>query len=76
VLLVDCDPIDEAPVLDLRIRKGVRRNHVQVGVISARPTALDPSASVVVRHAPGAAGEALAALRTDVVPASAGASAR
>ncbi|HET8756920.1 MAG TPA: molybdopterin-dependent oxidoreductase, partial [Solirubrobacteraceae bacterium] len=62
VLLVDCDPIDEAPVLDLRIRKGVRRHHVQVGVISARPTALDPSASVVVRHAPGGAGAALAAL--------------
>ncbi|HEX5621278.1 MAG TPA: molybdopterin-dependent oxidoreductase, partial [Solirubrobacteraceae bacterium] len=60
VLLVDCDPIDEAPVLDLRIRKGVRRNHVKVGVISARPTALDPSADVVVRCAPGAAGAALA----------------
>ena len=26
VLLVDCDPIDEAPVWDLRIRKGVRRH--------------------------------------------------
>ena len=62
VLLVDCDPIDEAPVLDLRIRKGVRRHHVQVGVLSARPTALDPSASVVVRTAPGAVDAALAAL--------------
>ena len=28
VLVVECDPIDEAPVLDLRIRKGVRRHHV------------------------------------------------
>jgi NADH-quinone oxidoreductase subunit G len=60
VLLVDCDPIDEAPTLDLRIRKGVRRHHVRVGVVSARPTALDPSADVVVRCAPGAAGAALA----------------
>ncbi|MFL5903193.1 MAG: 2Fe-2S iron-sulfur cluster-binding protein, partial [Solirubrobacteraceae bacterium] len=60
VLLVDCDPIDEAPVLDLRIRKGVRRHHVQLGVISARPTALDPSAEMVVRCAPGTAGAALA----------------
>jgi NADH-quinone oxidoreductase subunit G len=60
VLLVDCDPIDEAPVLDLRIRKGVRRNHVKVGVVSARPTALDPSADLVVRCDPGAAGAALA----------------
>jgi NADH-quinone oxidoreductase subunit G len=62
VLLVGCDPIDEAPVLDLRIRKGVRRHHVQVGVISARPTALDPSAAVVSRHAPGGADTVLTAL--------------
>ncbi len=60
VLLVDCDPIDEAPVLDLRIRKGIRRHHVRVGVVSARPTALDPSAELIVRCAPGGAGAALA----------------
>jgi NADH-quinone oxidoreductase subunit G len=60
VLLVDCDPIDEAPTLDLRIRKGIRRNHVRVGVLSARPTALDPSAEIVVRCAPGGAGATLA----------------
>jgi NADH-quinone oxidoreductase subunit G len=60
VLLVDCDPIDEAPTVDLRIRKGVRRNHVKVAVVSARPTALDPHADVVVRCAPGTAGAALA----------------
>jgi NADH-quinone oxidoreductase subunit G len=61
VLLVDCDPIDEAPVLDLRIRKGIRRQHVKLAVLSARPTALDPSADLVVRCAPGQAGAALAA---------------
>ena len=44
VLLVDCDPIDEAPVWDLRIRKGVRRHGTKVVVASARPTALDPIA--------------------------------
>jgi NADH-quinone oxidoreductase subunit G len=60
VLLVDCDPIDEAPTLDLRIRKGIRRHHVRVGVVSARPTALDASADLVVRCAPGGAGAALA----------------
>ena len=42
VLLVDCDPIDEAPVWDLRIRKGVRRHGTKLVVASARPTALDP----------------------------------
>ena len=43
---------------DLRIRKGVRRHGVRLGVASARPTALDTHASVVMRHAPGT-GEAL-----------------
>jgi NADH-quinone oxidoreductase subunit G len=58
VLLVDCDPIDDAPVLDLRIRKGVRRNGVKLAVASARPTALDAQAAAVLRHGPGS-GEAL-----------------
>jgi NADH-quinone oxidoreductase subunit G len=58
VLLLDCDPIDDAPVWDLRIRKGHRRRGVQVAVASARPTALDPIAAATLRHAPGS-GEAL-----------------
>jgi NADH-quinone oxidoreductase subunit G len=58
VLLVDCDPIDDAPVWDLRIRKGVRRRGTKLAVASARPTALDPNAAAILRHAPGA-GEAL-----------------
>ena len=49
VLVLDCDPIDEAPVLDLRIRKGVRRHHVNLAVASARPTALDSAGAAVVR---------------------------
>ena len=65
VLLVDCDPIDEAPTLDLRIRKGIRRNHVQLAVASARPTALDPQAAQVARHAPGGADAVLAELAQD-----------
>ncbi len=32
VLVLDCDPIDDAPILDLRIRKGVRRNGVRLAV--------------------------------------------
>src|SRR4051794_5859482 len=58
VLLLDVDPIDDAPVWDLRIRKGVRRRGVKLAVASARPTALDPSATAILRHAPGS-GEAL-----------------
>ena len=58
VLVLDCDPVDDAPILDLRIRKGVRRNGVGLAVASARPGALDPNAHTVLRYAPGA-GEAL-----------------
>src|SRR5919206_309940 len=62
VLVLDVDPIDAAPVLDLRIRKGVRRNHVALAVASARPTALDAQAKGVLRFAPGGAGGLLVAL--------------
>jgi NADH-quinone oxidoreductase subunit G len=58
VLVLDCDPIDDAPILDLRIRKGVRRAGVRLAVASARPGSLDPNAEVVLRYAPGS-GEAL-----------------
>ena len=60
VLLVDCDPIDESPVLDLRIRKGIRRHNVKLAVASARPTALDAQAVSVTRIPPGGAGALLA----------------
>ena len=62
VLLLDCDPIDDAPILDLRIRKGVRRHGTKLVVASARPTALDPGAAATVRFAPGAGEAFLVAL--------------
>ena len=62
VLLLDCDPIDEAPIWDLRIRKGVRRHGVQLAVAGARPSALDPNAAAIVRTAPGSAEALLVAL--------------
>jgi NADH-quinone oxidoreductase subunit G len=52
VLVVGCELMDEAPVLDLRIRKGVRRRGVQLAVLSARPSALDADAQVVIRCDP------------------------
>src|SRR4051794_9779256 len=58
VLVLECDPVDDAPVWDLRIRKGIRRREVRLAVASARPTALDARAETILRHAPGA-GEAL-----------------
>jgi NADH-quinone oxidoreductase subunit G len=53
VLVLGCEPLDDAPILDLRIRKGVRRHRVALAIASARPSALDPSASVIARYAPG-----------------------
>src|SRR5204863_8132415 len=32
VLVLGCEPLDEMPILDLRIRKGVRRNGVKLAV--------------------------------------------
>jgi NADH-quinone oxidoreductase subunit G len=53
VLVVGCEPLDDAPILDLRIRKGVRRRGVQLAVATARPSALDVNAQLVVRYEPG-----------------------
>jgi NADH-quinone oxidoreductase subunit G len=64
VLLVGCEPIDDAPILDLRIRKGVRRHGVQLVIASARPSALDPGARQIVRHAPGGEAELLGGLES------------
>ncbi|MGD0197266.1 MAG: NADH-quinone oxidoreductase subunit NuoG [Solirubrobacteraceae bacterium] len=57
VLVLDCEPIDDAPILELRIRKGVRRNGVRLLVASERPSALDPRAEASLRFAPGRGAE-------------------
>jgi NADH-quinone oxidoreductase subunit G len=64
VLVLDCEPVDDAPVLDLRIRKGVRRNGVQLAVATSRPSSLDANAAVVARFAPGCAEAFCAALNS------------
>src|SRR4051812_26587205 len=60
------------PILELRVRKGRRRNGVKVAVASSHPSALDREAAATVRFAPGS-GEALlaalaAALGSDRAP--------
>ena len=62
VLLLGCDPRDDAPILDLRIRKGVRRHGVALAIATARPTALERNASLIARYAPGADAEFVSAL--------------
>jgi len=62
VLVLDCEPVDDMPIVDLRIRKGVRRHGVKLAVATSRPSSLDANASATIRYAPGA-GEALSAAR-------------
>ncbi|HEY4095720.1 MAG TPA: molybdopterin-dependent oxidoreductase, partial [Baekduia sp.] len=69
VLVLGVEPVDDMPIVDLRIRKGVRRNRVNLAVATSRPSSLDPNAAQVVRFAPGdeprAASLIAAALRGD-----------
>jgi NADH-quinone oxidoreductase subunit G len=62
VLVLDAEPVDDMPIVDLRIRKGVRRNHVKLAVATSRPSSLDANAAAVARFAPGAGEAFLAAL--------------
>jgi NADH-quinone oxidoreductase subunit G len=62
VLLVGCEPVDDAPILDLRIRKGVRRNGVKLAIASSRPSTLDRNAQQVLRCAPGGEHDLLAGI--------------
>jgi NADH-quinone oxidoreductase subunit G len=62
VLVLGTEPVDEMPIVDLRIRKGVRRNRVNLAVATSRPSSLDPNAKEVVRFAPGDESRAAALL--------------
>jgi NADH-quinone oxidoreductase subunit G len=62
VLVLGTEPLDESPILDLRIRKGVRRNGVKLAIASARPSSLDPNSNLSIRYAPGAEAEFLSGL--------------
>ena len=53
VLMVGCDPLEDMPIVDLRIRKGVRRHGMALAIATARPTALERNASIIARYAPG-----------------------
>ena len=62
ILVLDTELVDEAPILDLRVRKAVRRNGAQLVVASSRPSTLDGAASAALRFAPGASEAILGAL--------------
>jgi len=55
ILVLGTDPMQSSPILDLRIRKAIRRNGARLVVATERPTALDGGAEAIARFAPGQA---------------------
>ncbi len=53
ILVVGTDPLHSSPILDLRIRKAIRRNGARLAVATEAPTALDGGTVAVARYAPG-----------------------
>jgi len=55
ILVLGTDPLHSSPILDLRVRKAVRRHGAKLVVATERPTALDGGAEAIARYAPGQA---------------------
>jgi NADH-quinone oxidoreductase subunit G len=62
VLVLDAEPVNDAPILDLRLRKGVRLHGLQLAVASPHASSLDANAALSVRYALGAGAAFAAAL--------------
>ncbi len=75
ILVVGTDPLHSSPILDLRIRKAIRRNGAKLTVATEAPTTLDGGATAVARYAPGGAGAFLAELTSGLRQPSEGAAA-
>jgi NADH-quinone oxidoreductase subunit G len=76
ILVIGTDPLHSSPILDLRIRKAIRRNGAKLVVATEAPTTLDGGATAVTRYSPGDATAFLAeltgALATAGTPSSLG----
>jgi NADH-quinone oxidoreductase subunit G len=59
VLVFETDLVEEAPIIDLRVRKARRRHGATVVVASSHPTTLDANADHAIRFPPGGAEAAL-----------------
>jgi NADH-quinone oxidoreductase subunit G len=62
VLVLAADPVNDAPILDLRLRKGVRRHGTELAVAMPAETTLEANAKVTLRFAPGQAAAFASAL--------------
>ena len=66
ILVLGTDPLHSSPILDLRVRKAIRRNGAKLAVATERPTALDGGAEAIARYAPGAGAHFLGELAAAV----------
>ena len=66
ILVVGCDPLHAMPILDLRLRKVMRRTRARVVIASERPTALDGGAEETARYEPGGVAAFLEALAAEL----------
>jgi NADH-quinone oxidoreductase subunit G len=66
VLVLGTDPLHSSPILDLRVRKAIRRNGTKLVVATERPTALDGGAEAIARYAPGQAAHFVAELASAI----------
>ncbi|MGA8745851.1 MAG: NADH-quinone oxidoreductase subunit NuoG [Solirubrobacterales bacterium] len=66
ILLLGTDPLHSSPILDLRIRKAIRRNGARLAVATDRPTALDGGAEAVSRYSPGGGARFLSELASSL----------
>jgi NADH-quinone oxidoreductase subunit G len=64
ILVLGTDPLHSSPILDLRIRKAIRRNGAKLAVATEAPTTLDGGAVAVSRYTPGGATAFLTDLAT------------
>jgi NADH-quinone oxidoreductase subunit G len=72
VLVLDAEPVNDAPILDLRLRKGVRRHGLKLAVASAQESLLDEHAGRSFRYAAGG-GAAFVVALADALAAGPGA---
>jgi NADH-quinone oxidoreductase subunit G len=61
-LVLDLEPVDDAPILDLRLRKGARRRGLKIVLASPKASTLEQSAALAVRYELGRGAAFAAAL--------------
>jgi NADH-quinone oxidoreductase subunit G len=62
ILVLGADLLHQMPILDLRVRKAIRRSGARVAIASERPTTLDGGAEETARYDPGTGGDFVEAL--------------